>query len=317
MNKTKIILISIAAVVALGTAVLAFLTYSAISARSESGEEAEFLETEARRLAGLKVYPGAESVKATEDNRKAYESWRDLALALASAGDQKFEETTPASFKAAINEDAKRIAALPGSIEGRFVRNEFGFGFDEYINKGKLPAAADLPRLQREWSDISTFIAILTDAKASSIVEIQMAKAPEPEEAAPRRTKGKAKAAETATRDITRFDIVFTASPEALIKVLNDIAANPRFIVAESCAFARTPDALSEKLGEKSAKKTEGGRRRRRSETVAEEPAADAEASVGVVTSPEAVEDYKVTMKVAVYDFRTKSGAPAVKEDQE
>ena len=321
MNKTKIILISIGGVALVGTLALAFMIYSALSAKSESGEELDYLESEAGRLTRMKIYPGPEAVKATEANRKAHEDWQQLAMALASAGDQKFEETTPASFKAYINEEAKRLADMPGTADGRFVKGDFAFGFDEYINKGKLPAAADLKRLQREWNDISVFLGILIDAKASSVTELQLVKAAAEEENAPKRGKKKAKKTDASAQpDITRFDIVFTAKPAALVKVLNDIAANPRFVVAESMSFTRTPDELADKLGAKTVKKQEGGRRRRRSEAAAaEESGEDDSKLTGVVTDPASVTDFKVTMRVAVYDFRTKAEAAAEneKEDKE
>lgn len=319
MNKTKITLISIGGVALVGTLVLAYLTYSAFSAKSESVEELEFLGSEGGRLTRMKVFPGPEAVDATVANRKAYAEWTENAMALASAGDQRFEETTPASFKAFINDEAKRFADYPGSVDGHLVKGDFGFGFDEYIHKGKLPVATDLPRLQREWNDISVFLGILIDAKASSIVELQLVKqAVEEEDNTRRKGKKKAKKSdESAKPDITRFDIVFTAGAEALVKILNDIAANSRFVVAESMSFARVTDEIAGKLGEKGLKKQEGGRRRRRSEAVAEEAAsADGEAMTGMVTDPATIPDFKVAMKVAVYDFRTKAKPESEKEEQ-
>lgn len=320
MNKTKIILISIGGVTLLATLALAYFIYSAISAKSENSEELEYLESEASRLTRMSVYPGPEAVKATDDNRKAFADWSELAMGLASAGDQRFEDTTPASFKAFINDEAKRYAALPGSADGHFVKGDFGFGFDEYIHKGKLPAAADLPRLQREWNDIAVFLGILIDAKASSVSELQLVKE-EVKEEEPRRGKRKRqqkKTDEEAKPDITRFNIVFTANPDALAKIFNDIAGNARFVVAEEYSFLRSPDELADKLGDKSSKKQEaGGRRRRRAETVQVEETTDDAKSIGVVTDPATVTDFKVSMKVAVYDFRTKAKPQPEKEEQE
>lgn len=318
MNKTKIILISIGGVTLLATLVLAYLIYSAVSARGESSEELEYLESEAGRLTRMSVYPGPEAVKATDDNRQSIAEWSELAMGLASSGDQKFEDTTPASFKAFINDEAKRYAVLPGSADGHFVKGDFGFGFDEYIHKGKLPAAADLPRLQREWNDISVFLGILIDAKASSVSELQLVKEVKEEE--PRRGKRKRqqkKSDDEAKPDITRFNIVFTASPDALVKIFNDIAGNARFVVAEEYSFLRSPDELADRLGDRTAKKPEaGGRHRRRAVTIQDEETDDTK-STGVVTDPATIADFKVSMKVAVYDFRTKAKPQLEKEEQE
>ena len=318
MNKTKITLLAIGGVALVGTLALGYLIYSSWSEKGETDESIGFLEDDARRLSSLKVYPSQESVRATDANRKAYADWCELATSLASAGDMRFETTTPASFKSFINDEAKRYSEMPGSVAGRFVKNDFGFGFDEYILKGALPAASDLPRLQREWYDVSTFLNLLIDAKASSVVELAFVKeaAKEAEDVSPKNRKKKQKKAEddSAKPDITRFNIVFTASPVSLVAVANAIAANPRFIVAESCSFVRDSDEIAVKLGEKTGKKQSSGRRRRGAEEAAP-AAAEGEELTGPVTDPATAPDFKVTMRVAVYDFRTKSTPQEEKEE--
>lgn len=318
MNKTKIILLSIGGVALVGTLALGYLIYSSWSEKGESEEELGYLENDADRLSKLPVYPSPESVKATDDNRKAYAEWCELATALASAGDWKCDPTTPASFKSFITDEAKRYSELPGSVGGRFVRAEFGFGFDDYILKGALPTAADLPRLQREWYDVSTFLNLLIDANVSSVVELTMAKEEVKEEAKPAKGKSRQRKTDEAAvkPDITRFNIVFTASPAALVAVANAIASNPRFIVAESMSFVRESDEIGARLGEKSAKKRDDSGRRRRRPAVEENAAAnEADEFSGAVTDPATAPDFKVTMRVAVYDFRTKAMPQEEKEE--
>lgn len=319
MNKTKIILLSIGGVALVGTLAFGFLIYRSWSDKGEKDEQLGFLEDDAARLSKLEVYPSQESLKATDDNRRAYAEWCELATGLVSAGDLRPEATTPASFKSFINDEANRFSELPGTIAGRFVKNGFGFGFDEYILKGALPSSGDLPRLQREWYDVSAFVNILVDAKVSSLVELTMAKAEEAKEEAP--AKGKKKRMKTdedeeVKPDVTRFTVVFTASPSALVAAVNAIAANPRFIVAESFSFVRESDELSVKLGEKAVKTQESGGRRRRRQAAEETTAAsEAEQAVGVVTDPASAPDFKVTMRIAVYDFRTRSMPKDEKEE--
>ena len=318
MNKTKITLLAIGGVSLLGALVFGYLIYSAWSDKGAKDEELGYLEDDAARLSGLEVYPSQEGVKATDANRKAYADWCELATAVASTGDMQFETTTPASFKSFINDEAKRYSEMPGKVDGRFVKAGFGFGFDEYILKGALPSATDLPRLQRQWYDVSTFINVLVDAKASSIAELALAKEEVKEEqtSAKGKKKRKQKKAEDdeAKPDITRFNIVFTASPASLVAVMNAVASNPRFIVAESVSFVRESDEIAEKLGEKNAKKQEAKSRRRRP---AADVAAESEADElsGIVTDPVRAPDFKVTMCVAVYDFRTKSAPQEEKEE--
>ena len=317
MNKTKITLLAIGGVSLLGALVFGYLIYSAWSDKGAKDEELGYLEDDAARLSGLEVYPSQEGVKATDANRKAYADWCELATAGASTGDMKFEPTTPASFKSFINDEAKRYSEMPGKVSGRFVKADFGFGFDEYILKGALPSATDLPRLQREWYDVSTFVNILVDAKASSVAELSLVKEvnEEPTAVKGKKKRRQKKADDEMKPDITRFNVVFTASPSSLVAVVNAIASNPRFIVAESVSFVRESDEIAEKLGEKSAKKRdESGRRRRRAAADAEAES-EAEDASGVVTDPVRAPDFKVTMRVAVYDFRTKSAPQDEKEE--
>lgn len=320
MNKTKITLLAIGGVSLVGALVFGYLIYSAWSDKGENDEELGYLEDDAARLSGLDVYPSPEGVKATDANRKAYADWCELATAVASAGDMQFEATTPASFKSFINDEAKRYSEMPGKVSGRFVKADFGFGFDEYILKGALPSAADLPRLQREWYDVSTFVNVLVDAKVSSIAELSLIResATDESETATRGKKKRKqkKADDEAKPDITRFNIVFTASPVSLVSVVNAIASNPRFIVAESVAFVRESDEIAEKLGEKNAKKRDdNGRRRRRAASEEASTENESERLSGVVTDPASAPDFKVTMRVAVYDFRTKSVPQEEKEE--
>ena len=315
MNKTKTILLAIGGVSLVGALVFGYLIYSAWSDKGEKDEELGYLEDDAARLSGLAVYPSQEGVRATDANRKAYADWCELATDMASTGDMRFETTTPASFKSFINDEAKRYSEMPGKVAGRFVKAGFGFGFDEYILKGALPSAADLPRLQREWYDVSAFVNILADAKASSIAELAMVReAVQEEQSSVKGKKRKPKKTDDEAKpDITRFNVVFTASPASLVGVMNVIASNPRFIVAESFSFVRESDEIAEKLGEKSSKKQEKKSRRRAAAEAAAE--SEGEELSGVVTDPVRAPDFKVTMRVAVYDFRTKSAPQEEKEE--
>lgn len=320
MNKTKIILLAIGGVALVGTLALGYLIYSSWSDKCEKDEELGYSEEEGQRLTNLAVYPSQAGVKATEANGKAYDEWCGLATGLAAVGDHTPDAQTPASFKSFLTDEAKRYSEMPGTVAGRFVKTDFGFGFDEYVLKGALPSAADMPRLQREWYDVSTFLNLLVDAKASSVAELTLVR----EEAKPEQTaKGgrktaKAEADESAKPDITRFNIQFTASPVALVAVANAIASNPRFIVAESMSFVREQDEIAGKLGEKSAKPQESNRRRGRRTTAAAAVAEEEKAQTGVITDPAKAPDFKVTMRVAVYDFRTKPvSAPVAEKNEE
>lgn len=176
-----------------------------------------------------------------------------------------------------------------------------------------------MPRLQREWYDVSTFLSLLVDAKASSVSDLKFVRGEEKKEQPVKGKRNVKQEDEAEKPDITRFDIVFTASPVSLVSVVNAIASNPRFIVAETMSFVREMDEIAGKLGEKSAKPQEtAGRRRGRRQMAAEASASENEnAQTGIITDPATAPDFKVTMRVAVYDFRTKSKATAETETAE
>lgn len=319
MNKTKIILLAIGGVAVVGTLALGYMIYSSWAAKGETDEELGYSEEEGRRLTGLAVYPSKESVKATEANGSAYDEWCKRATGLAAVGDHTPDAQTPASFKSFLTDEAKRYSEMPGTVAGHFVKSDFGFGFDEYVLKGALPAAADMPRLQREWYDVSAFLNLLVDAKASSVSELTFVREEAKQEQSGRGRKTAKTDDNTVKSDVTRFNIQFTASPVALVAVANAIAANPRFMVAESMSFVREQDEIAGKLGEKSAKPQEntGRRRGRRPANAAEAASGNEDAQTGIITDPAKAPDFKVTMRVAVYDFRTKSMPAATAEKKE
>ena len=153
MNKNKTILLSIAGVIALASAVMAYLDWSAYSAKTAAleGDDMEGIEglesviVKAEKLSRKEIYPSAESVKAIEEKIARLEEWQKEAKRLASRGDKVFAKTTPAAFKEFIVTDAKRLSQLPGDVGGALVKSEFTFGpFKEYIAEGKMPAESEL-----------------------------------------------------------------------------------------------------------------------------------------------------------------------------
>ena len=172
MNKSKIILASVGGVALTASLVLAYLIWSAMADKSERAADLDGAIATADRLTRLPVYPGTEGIKAYNENAETYKAWREEAVKIASAGDMAFESTTPPAFKAFLVDDARRLSALPGAVDGRLVKEDFPFGFKDYITGGVLPAQADLARLQREWYDVSTVIEALAKCGVSEIVDV-------------------------------------------------------------------------------------------------------------------------------------------------
>lgn len=321
MNKSKIILASVGGATLVVSLVLAYLIWSAFSDKSEKAADLESAVSTADRLSRLPVYPGPEGIKAYKENAETYSAWREEALKVASAGDMRFEPTTPPAFKAFLVDDARRLSALPGAVDGRLVKPDFPFGFKDYITGGVLPAQADLARLQREWFDVSTVIETLAASGVAEVEDVVLA-APAPvQEEAPSNKKGKkakkqAKAEDAESQPaVTAFTVVFRTRPSGLVAAVNALITSPRFIVVDDFSFVREKDDIAEALGGDGKKQQEAparGRRGRRGRPAEEEFAQKPEEDKGgVVTDPAKASLLRVTMKFSVYDFRSLEGDAA------
>ena len=188
MNKSKIVLAAVGGVIGvavLAAAFLAWQSWSAVSEARDGGDSGEGLDSVVAKAASLSrkdVYPCAANVKAIDANRERFEEWRDEAARHAARGDRKFDPTTPAAFKEQLLFDAKRISALPGSVDGAIVKPDFPFGaFREYILDGKLPPEAQLPKLQRQWDDVTFFVEELSKAGVDELTAVEFGAAAAPE----------------------------------------------------------------------------------------------------------------------------------------
>ncbi len=337
MSKPKIILITIGGVIALATIALAVMIWMAFSGRSEQVEELDISRSDAERLVRLPIYPGPAGVRALESNRTDFASWTASARELAARGDKAFERTTSPAFKTFLVEDARRLSELPGAVEGKLVKAGFAFGFAEYISGGVMPKEEDLPRLQREWYDVSTVIKALAVTGVTEIAEVTLQVRPKAEEDTnmTRKNKRKNKAkveVDTSEPNVTRMSVTFKARAQGIVNAINAIAASPRFIVVDDLSFYHETDELQAALDgdkkEEGASSSRRSSRRRRSSTTTEAPkpsfganatddAAPQTNAVRVVSDPARVAPFKVTMTFSVYDFRTKeNGAQATEGAQ-
>lgn len=334
MSKSKIALAAaggVSAVAVLAMCVVLWLAFSAKTAALEGDVESrtEGLESvvgEAKRLSTGKIYPGPESVKAVSADVERVAEWRKDAVLFAQRGDRVFEKTTPPAFKSFIVRDAKRIAALAGAVDGALVQPDFEFGpFKPYIAEGKMPEEAQLQELQRRWDDISGFAELLSANGAAELVSVdfrntsaEAEKEKERDSAQQRRNRRGAQ--QQAERNALKtsshaYTFVFRARPNALVKILNAMAAGERFVVVDSLSFERGSDALLAALGGEDKSKANAqqmsGRRRRRRGGEDGQPRVDPAAVVaaakkdGIVTDPFLDEPFTVTMAINVYDFNS------------
>lgn len=314
MNKSKTILASVGGVALVASLALAYLIWSAFSDKGEREGDLEGALATADRLSRLPVYPGEEGIRAYKENAETYAAWREEAVKTAAAGDMAFEATTPPAFKAFLVDDARRLSALPGAVDGRIVKEEFPFGFKDYITGGVLPAQADLARLQREWHDVSTVVEALAKCGVAEVVDVALvAPAPVKEEPAKKGKKQKkpAKSDEATGPAVTKFTVEFRTRPAGLVNAVNEFITSPRFIVVDDFSFVREKDDIAEALsGDAKQQEPSGrgrrGRRGRQAEEETRQPEA-AKAS-GIVADPVSASLLKVTMSFSVYDFRSLEG---------
>jgi len=321
MKNPKILLFAIGGLTAVLALLFGWFIWSDSSERAEIREALDDASAQADRLMRLPVRPGPAAITAVNSNAAAYATWRAESLAVISRGDRTFEPVTPPAFKTFLITEARRLSALPGTASGQLVKPDFPFGFKDYITGGVLPAVADLPRLQREWYDISTVVGLLATNGVSEILDVRVTAAAPAEEEEPKvkakKRKVKAKGgAEEFKPDVTRFAVDFLARPEALVATVNGMVAATRYIVIEDFKFAPEKDVLVEELGgeEKRAVAASTGRRSRRRAAAEEKPDAATAPKTGVVTDPATAAPLKVTMTFAVYDFKS-AGRPAEGEE--
>lgn len=317
MSKTKIMMIAVCSTIALALVVLLVLIFVAYSSKvtALNGDEEEGIEgletvvARAERLTNSQVYPCSESVKSINSNRTAIVEWIDDARAQMASGDRELAPTTSAAFKEFIAADAKRLCELPGVSDG------FGFGsFKAYISEGKMPAETELTVLQRRWNDVATIVEILSACGTTDFIDVQLRDKVQPKEDEStvnnrvRRQKNRDKTAATQNEPVSyAYDFVFRANPSSLVKAINVLSSNQRFIVIDKFSFERVTDVIAEAMGV-GEKKSENGigivrRNRRRAAEAAKETAAE---KGDVVIDPSTAEPLKVMMSVTVYDFRTK-----------
>ena len=331
MSKNRMILAAVGGVIAVATVVaaaFAYLAYAAKVAAVEGDDETEGLESvveKARRLSTAPVYPCQASVKEIEENAEKVAEWLSAMRKAAAAGDRAFEKTSPAAFKTFIVRDAKRLAALPGGVDGVIAAADFAFGpFKNFIAGGDMPAEKQVPELQRRWDDVATVVETLSACGVRELKDVQFKaeddaakKAAEEANAKPRKgarrqqRKGAAPSASQSPSAAYSYVFSFTARAPAIVKVVNAFATCERFVTVDELHFRRDRDAMAEALGGEANKKNEAqaqsGRRRRRGGggSPTAEAAEAPKVPDGIVTDPVLAEPFTVTMTVTVHDFRS------------
>jgi hypothetical protein len=318
MKNTKVILYAIGGVAGLAVLALGYFLFGAFSEKSDLEMEYQSALDDVSRFARGKVLPCNDSVVAIKNNCEAISNWWSEAQRLVSAGDRVYEKLSPAQFKTYLIDSANRIANLPGAAEGKFVKAGFGFGpFKDFIADGKMPDEKDLPRLQRQWDDFEILIAALSKSGVVELTDLQIkenvsAQKSEEEEASNRNNKKKRKAANKkvkteAFKKPTSFTYVLSlaARPAAIVKSVNAIEANERFMIIDSFTMTRATDTIAEALAANDKQDQPRSRRGRRGRGGADQEKDEKAPESVIVTDPALDAPRNIVMTVSTYDFRT------------
>ena len=265
------------------------------------------------------VFPAQSSIDAVKSNAAQYASWHAGARKLAARGDYA-EPAVPednSAFKDRLKAEVDRMGKLPGGVNGHIAGAECRFGFEKYLGEnGELPKQEDVPFLARELASIGRAVGIFADAGVFEVQSVQRPDPPKADGREERAPKGNAKGAKgEASPSETSLDYKFAlrARPAALVKMLNSLSADARFMVVKDFSF-RKPESADMILSSISTKESDASKaaesasgRRRRGRSLEPQPALG-EAEPGkkqnrLVVDPELDAPFEVTFTLAVYDF--------------
>ena len=318
LSKQQTVAVSSAAAFVLAAGALGWFLYDAYSGRMEQEEELAQQTAAFLRFNEAPVFPSLKTISEAKTNQATLATWLDSARAYAARGDRKMPEETPPIFKQRLAATVRKMRMLPGAAAGKIAAPAFQFGFDAYLGEGGvLPDVKDVPRLSSQLDAIKYIVAVFARAGVLEVKELRRVEPPPPDEtpAKGRKPKAKKKADDAAGEQKAsslEFGLVFTARPDAIVKVMNAFSSDTRFVIVKNFAFKAVEDDIVSRMDADAAAKAAAanasgsGRRRRRAaaEAAASEEPADA-AKGGVIADPESGSPLQVEFTLEVWDFGT------------
>ncbi len=332
LNKQQMIGAVGAGVFVLLAGGMGYMLWDAMSQRMEAEENLEMQMDTFRRYNSAAVFPSKKSIADVESNKVSYVSWQKMAMAMAARGDRSQAMETPPIFKQRLQSEVRRLADLPGGVDGKICAPTFLFGFEQYLGEGGvLPSQEEVGRLATQLDLIVHTVDMLAEAgilEVQSVQRVAPVKTEDGEERQSSRKKGKKKAADSEEESKTTcldYAIDFTTRPSALVTALNRLTSDTRFITIKKFSFKQTADQIVDRLAaveaaEASKNQPNAGTssRRRRRGAAAEEEKAEAPKKVDrLVVDPELDAPILVSVVLSVYDFGHASAGEAAAEASE
>ena len=268
---------------------LGYLAYDAVSTRTEADEKLEEENDAFRRFNDAPVFPSSASIDSVKSNELVWGAWYDAAFTLAGRGDKELPTETPPVFKQRLQSTVRRLQALSGETEGKLSAPTFFFGFEKYLGEtDALPQPDDIPMLAAQLDFIEGFAEVLAESGVGEVKSLNRI-APKPDDECARHLD---------------YAVTFSTRPAGLVKVMNALAASPRFVVVTGFSFRETADSITPRLSAEK-KDSSGARGRGRRAAEEEQQVDESRKENRLVTDPAVNAVFDVTMTVKVYDFRT------------
>ncbi len=293
LKMTGYVLLGVWVVLAGG---LGYMAYDASAARAEAEATLEDENNSFNRFNTAPVFPSSASIASVKSNEMAWSIWYDTAFSLAGRGDKEIPAETPPVFKQRLQATVRNLQSLKGEVSGKFSQPTFYFGFEKFLGEtDALPQPAEVALLAAQLDFIEHFAEMLSEAGVMEMKSL-VCVPPNPED--------------TECARHLDYKVTFASRPAGIVKAMNALSSDSRFVSVEGFSFKETGDAITPRLasdGKKDENAGRGrGRRGGRRGAVAEEPQVDESRKENrVVTDPSANAVFEVSMTVKVYDFRT------------
>ncbi len=211
------------------------------------------------------VFPERENIERIRRQTEEVAAWTSNVVAAQRAVIPADANLTPSQFMQVLQPTVRELARLKTPGGTQVVPDGFAFGFDTYITGGQMPAAEDIPKLALQLEITKRLCREICAANVGALQSVTRfafeGAAANPREApggeprsrrARSRTPSAAATAVAGTGDpralegLHPFTFEFTARKDALLAVLNRLAATDLFVMVNQVTVRKNgPDVKS------------------------------------------------------------------------
>jgi hypothetical protein len=266
MKTKQIILLSVAGLLAVILGVSGFLLFRGIR---EFGREEQALDRAVKTLENYYArdpFPSPENEQREQDNIRVLQEWFVGLVGALRRGQAEPTPLTPSNFIRLFSKSSSELNAM-AQAHKTAVPESFAYGFDRYSASGVLPAPPDVPRLAQQLAIVDAVGKVLFESGIRELVEVRREEfesaAAGGASAAPTVSRfsrfGTTATAEGGQRDWTakptageltpgalytglRFGFRFRSGEDAVLKVLNALAAQEMFCVVTYLSVEKEPE---------------------------------------------------------------------------